>query len=90
MENRNCVSTDKGVEVDWMGFWYQVHNRTTSKYSFSEIEDVFEAMCNGTCTIGSADRPSWSKFSNAASDAFPAGAKRDHFINNGNIYGVNH
>lgn len=89
METRNCVGTDKGVEVDWMGFWYYVHNKTSNKYSFDEIEDVYEQMCNGTCVLDTADKPTWSKLRTAAETLY-SGSKESHFVDNGVEYGVNH
>ena len=78
-----------GTEMDWMGFLYRVRSTTSTPYTYTDLESVFEhsQVCSGTCN--SSDTVTWAKLQAAAVALYPL-AKENHFINNGDSYGVNH
>jgi hypothetical protein len=89
---KNCSDqmADLGTEVDWMGFLYKTRSKGTSstRYTYSNLESVFEStsVCNGTCNSG--DTVTWAKLYNAVATYSPT--KREFFRINGDDYGVNH
>ncbi len=90
LEKQGCDAADTGSEVDWMGFLYYLNNKTSNKYTFTELEGVFDEMCGGKCVQQVSDLPTWTNLSTAVQNVYPAGNKRDHFIDNGAAFGVDH
>jgi hypothetical protein len=90
MENRSCDASDKGVEVDWLGFWYKVNTQTTNQFSFADLRSIYQSMCGGTClSNNSAHSPTWDKLQDAAVAVFLPG-KASAFANRGDDFGVDH
>lgn len=82
----HCNASDRGTELDWMGFFYFLHTRTANAYTFGDFEDLFEEECGGTCNGGSV---SWSTLEGAAEDEFGVGSSKAAFLTDtGDGYGV--
>jgi hypothetical protein len=89
METHCNLSTPyRGVEMDWMGFYYAVHSTTSNWYTFAQIKDVYTQTCGGSCDQAT---PHWLDEVAAANALHGANTpKADHWINRGVDFGVDH
>lgn len=83
--------TDRGTEMDWLSFFYYVGTQTANAYSLQNYWALMysSSVCNGPCT--SAHEVDWDDIvAGVNNTAGFSGAKKLHFINSGDSYGVNH
>lgn len=43
--------TNKGVELDWLRFFWEMHNKTTYAYVFDDINRTFREACTGSTSL---------------------------------------
>ena len=88
LESQCTVENNKGTELDWMNFYYEVNNKTANKFSVNQLGNVYKEGCDGMCND---DALTWSNLLTAVSTLHGAGsAKRQHWFNVGNRHGVDH
>jgi hypothetical protein len=87
--NNHCGQNERGVEWDWLGFYWHVHNKTSTAYSYANIATVFKQACGGTFCEGT-DSVSWSTLKTAADTKFggSTSAKAMFWASTGDDYGV--
>lgn len=80
------ASTYRGIEVDWMNFYYAMHATGGSNaFYFTQFRDTYRRACNnGIC---SGMLASWSTLS-VAVGALYGGTRYDNWIDNGADFGV--
>src|SRR5690606_2023090 len=61
-----CDADGRGVELDWLTFWYEVNNRTSDKFTFSDIASIYDELCSGTCSGGQSQ--TWEILTGAVGD----------------------
>jgi hypothetical protein len=91
MEAKGCGKANSGVELDWMDFFYQINNKTSSGYSYSivDIMRAFYDACGGRKCNGN-DRVYWSTLQSAVNARFgSSSAKAQYWAQAGNWNGVN-
>jgi hypothetical protein len=85
----HCLQTNRGVELDWMQYFYYTHTKTAAKLSFADFETVFKTACGGNRCNGQA--PTWANLQTAANTSFGVNSpKANHFATSGDSRGVNH
>jgi hypothetical protein len=88
-----CPLASRGVELDWLQFYWWVRNKGVSsvRYSFANFNSVYRRACtggSGACT--NEHDALWSQLVNAI-NALPLSAdKRQHWVTTGANYGVNY
>lgn len=89
----NCdpgAQTDRGVELDWLTFYYEVHTQTSQKFSMADIRDVYRKACGDTNCTASKQTP-WSTHVTAVNALYGSNsAKASHWKDRGVNHGVNH
>lgn len=88
MEN-HCLASSRGVEWDWMNFFWNWHTVTADKVTMAEIYDVIRGACGGWCDPG--DQIGWNSMVGAAFSKWGWGsAKYNYFLSTGDNTGVDH
>lgn len=82
-------STGRAVEADWMGFFYKLHSKTSSKYTFGNIRSVFLEACPGSGKCDSTDDVKWDDLRDAAATLYSA-TKAQYFEDTLEEFGVDH
>ncbi len=83
-----CPATTRGVEWDWMNFYWRLDNKDA--YAYADFKSVYQQACGGSCS-GATTTVKWSNTSAAASAVFGANhAKALAWANQGDAFGVNH
>lgn len=84
----NSAMAQRGTEMDWLGFIYNLLNKTTNAYLFADLRTVMRSLpvCNGTCA---GQNVTWAMMSSGvnAQAGFPL-AKKQHFTDRGIDFGV--
>ena len=89
MEANGCAAANKGTEVDWLNFFYQVKNKGTTKYSYTDIARIFRDACGGGACTGS-NTTTWSRLQAAVNTRYGASsAKAQYWAQIGDWQGVN-
>jgi len=92
--NNHCPKAGRGVEMDWMSFFWSWHTDnhfggSNSKASMEDIYNVIKQTCGGWCD---GDEINWNNFKQAAHDLFANEqgnqAKYDNFIYWAETHGV--
>lgn len=83
-----CPAANRGTELDWTGFYYWIHRRSTSAFSLAQIGNVYKQACGGVKCTQSVDTP-WSSL-RAAADALhgSTSAKAQFWRQQGDAFGV--
>jgi hypothetical protein len=97
MESHCWQTSDRGTEFDWMGFYWQLNNKTSNKYSYSSLGAVYRRACdivggNPWCNgLALTSKVSWDALV-AATIAEYGGmsAKAMYWAQTGDDYGVDH
>lgn len=87
-QDQYCPAASRGIELDWMAFFYALNNTGGAyKFTFSDIANVYNQFCGGTCT--ESDSETWSGLSYAVAYKFgPASGEYNHWATKGAQYGV--
>jgi len=72
MEAKGCAAKDMGVELDWLNFFYGIHNKGT--YSMKDIRDVYRQACGGANCSG--QYAYWSTLQAAADSLYGASSAK--------------
>jgi hypothetical protein len=85
----HCLEFDRGVELDWLGFYYELHNKTSNKFSLYQIGDVYREACNGWCN--ELDVVHWDNLLIATTALYGwYGSKAVYWRDLGSWYGVDY
>lgn len=83
-----CNASGRGTELDWATFYWDLNNEGSNKYSYSDIETVYENACSGTCN---GDHISWNDLSTATSNVYgSSSAKAIRLRDTAQAHGVDH
>lgn len=87
-KDNHCPSSGThGTELDWMTLYYELVNKGSSRYSFSDLKTLYTEVCDGNCN--SQDSFSWSKVLNAAISVWGVtSGKADYLADLGAKHGV--
>ena len=87
MEN-HCNGTNRGVEFDWMNFYWRLDNKDA--YTYANFDSVYTQACGGSCS-GASTTVRWNNLVTAANAVFGStGAKAIAWSTQGVNYGVDH
>jgi len=91
----SCVAANRGVEWDWMNFYWSLRNKggSSSSYSYAQLASVYRQACGGVaCTNGTpASSLNFSNVQAAANAVFgPTNARATFWSTNATNFGVNH
>jgi hypothetical protein len=87
---RFCPAADRGSELDWLNFYWQVGTKGADKFSWNDFRTLYLRACNdagaSTCL---GFNMTWPRLRDAANAVWGAGsAKASYFINTAAAYGV--
>jgi hypothetical protein len=82
----------KGTEIDWLAFYWQLNNRTSSAFTYTNFRDVYQLACGGAGTnCTSSDNPEWLPLSIAVGTLYGStSAKTQHWNTTADANGVIH
>jgi hypothetical protein len=93
MEN-HCTSSGRGVEYDWMGFFYNVASSSSANNTtFSNLFDIYKRACTGsTITKCGNQDVQWNAMDSNAQAYYggPLDQRYRRFHDTGINYGVAH
>ncbi|MDD9945147.1 MAG: hypothetical protein OXU20_29160 [Myxococcales bacterium] len=79
----------KGTELDWATFYWELNNKTSSAFSYTDLEDVYEQACGGGHCSG--EFMTWFPLALAVTDLYgPSTPKALHFSDTSETHGVVH
>jgi hypothetical protein len=86
-----CPQAQRGVELDWLGFYYELNNKTSDKYSIWEIGDVYREVCGGMCVAGTSPYVEWGDLVDATADIYGYSSdKAEYWREMGGWHGVDY
>lgn len=82
-----CPEAESGSELDWTTFYWDINNKGSNKYSFSNLESVYENACGGECF---GHHISWPDLSTAVNNVYGStSSKAQRFHTTADAHGVN-